>query len=66
MKGPRFSSTIRCTFGGRGIEIADACATNALTSEIPNDTFSLRSAPIVEECSLDIEPPQSDPATWPG
>jgi hypothetical protein len=39
---------------------------NALTSGIANDAFSVRSAPIVEQRSLDIEPPQSEPATWPG
>ena len=53
-------------FGGRGAEIPDDSATNAVTSSLANAWLKRRSKPIVVDAFELIALPQSEPATWPG
>ena len=64
--GPRFSSTIRSTFGGLGAVTAAEPATNVETSSAASAVLNRRSKPIVVDPFELIPLPQSDPATWPG
>ena len=67
-KGPRFSSTIRSMFGGRGADEAVVATTNSSSLRSTSSSLWLnrRSKPIVEECIELMPAPQRDPATWPG
>src|ERR1700675_2239211 len=64
--GPRFISTIRSMFGGRGTEIAADSAMNIATSSYASAGLNRRSKPIVVDAFELIALPHRDPATCPG
>ena len=61
--GPRFSSTIRSMFGGRGAEVLVDSATKTATSSVCSAGLNRRSKPIVVDAFELIALPQSEPAT---
>ena len=64
--GPRFSSTIRSMFGGRGVSIEAESATNSSTVASASVWLNRRSKPIVVEPFELMPLPHSEPATCPG
>ena len=64
--GPRFSSTIRSMFGGRGAEMPVDSAMKSATSSCASAGLKRRSKPIVVDAFELIAFPHSEPATWPG
>ena len=64
--GPRLSATTRAVVGGFGAETDEETSTKSWTSRNPSEGFVSRSRPIVDDRSLLMLPPHSDPATWPG
>ena len=64
--GPRFSSTMRSMFGGRGAEIPADSAMKSATSSCASAGLKRRSKPIVVDAFELIAFPQSEPATCPG
>ena len=57
---------VRAVVGGFGAETDEETSTKSCMSRKPSDGFVSRSRPIVDDRSLLMLPPQSDPATWPG
>ncbi len=64
--GPWLSETTSAVVGGRGVETDADTSTNSCTSRNRSASFDSRSWAIVDERSLLMFPPHSDPATWPG